>query len=267
MMNKQRQGQIYRVNTMRLLARLGYASTRQIARSVWSGCDESSRKMAGRTVTWLLERGLVVVKREGGTVNGERLAAVTAAGATWLAEHGEPLPGGKAHARDWLRHAHAHRSACNSVYASRCGLLSDDRMVWSELEIRARIAPVHQFSYTFENSTTVKIPDVLARHADGRYEWIEVENTWRSASDFTKLVEFLRAMFYNVQQTRFACVHLVVTSPGAKTIGARLRKRMTHGLDSGEPRQIKEADARILSSHLKVSALDPDTLELMPVEF
>ena len=44
MMNKQRQGQIYRVNTMRLLARLGYASTRQIARAVWAGCDESSRK-------------------------------------------------------------------------------------------------------------------------------------------------------------------------------------------------------------------------------
>lgn len=267
-MNKQKRGQIYRVHTMRLLARLGYASTRQIARAVWGVCDESSKKMAGRAVTWLLERGLVVVKREGGTVNGERLAAVTAAGARWLAEHGEPLPGGKAHARDWLRHAHSHRSACNSVYAARCGLVDDDdRVVWSEVEIRAKTAPVSQFSYRFENSETVKIPDLLARLTDGRYEWMEVENTWRSATDFTKLVEFLRAMFYNAKQTRFACVHLVVTAPGAKNIGARLRKRLTHDLHSGEPRQIKETDARILASHLKVSQLDHETLELSRVEF
>lgn len=267
LMNKQKQGQIYRAQTLRLLARLGYASTRQVALGVWQGADESCRKMAGRTVSWLLEQGFVVVKREGGTVNGERLAAITAAGARWLTEHGEPIPGGKAHGRDWLRHAHSHRSACNSVYVAKSGLMSDDRQVWSELEIRAQIAPVHQFSYTFENSATVKIPDVLARLNDGRYEWIEVENTWRSATDFTKLVEFLRAMFYNAQQTRFACVHLVVTAPGAKSIGSRLRKRMTHGLESGEPRQIKEADARILSQHLKVSQLDPETLKVTPVTF
>ena len=191
---------------------------------------------------------------------------MTAAGATWLAEHGEPLPGGKAHARDWLRHAHAHRSACNSVYASRCGLLSDDRMVWSELEIRARIAPVHQFSYTFENSTTVKIPDVLARDADGRYEWIEVENAWRNQTDLRKLIECMRAMFYGTQ-TRFASMHFAITAPGAKSIGARLRKAMTHDLHSGEARQVKELDARILARHLKVSTLDADTLELTPVPF
>lgn len=264
-MNKQKQGQIYRAQTLRLLARLGYASTRQIALGVWRGTDESCRKMAGRTVSWLLEQGFLVVKREGGTVNGERLAAVTAAGARWLAEYGEPIPGGKAHGRDWLRHAHSHRSACNSVYVSLAGL-SDDKNVWSELEIRARIAPVHQFSYTFENSETTKIPDVLARLADGRYAWIEIENAWRNQTDLRKLIEFMRAMFHG-SQTRFACVHCVITAPGAKSIGARLRKAMTHGLDSGEARQVKELDSRILSQHLKVSQLDPETLTLTPVPF
>lgn len=99
-MSKRTRGNAYRVNTLRLLARVGYASTRQVARAVWWRCDESTRKMAGRTLRWLLEHGLIVTKRDGDSINGEQLAAVTAAGAAWLAENGDPLPYGKAHARD-----------------------------------------------------------------------------------------------------------------------------------------------------------------------
>ena len=54
-MNKRTQGHIYRAQTLRLLAHLGYASTRQVTKAVWRECDESSRKMAGRTLRWLLE--------------------------------------------------------------------------------------------------------------------------------------------------------------------------------------------------------------------
>ncbi len=204
-MSKRDLGHEYRVNTMRLLARLGYASTRQVARAVWWRCDISTRKMAGRTLRWLLERGLIVAKRDGDSINGEQLSAVTAAGAAWLTEMGEPLPQGKAHARDWLRHAHSHRTACNSVYAAMCGLFPDTP-IWSELEVRSGLAPVHEFAYRSEEGDTVKIPDLVAENADGEYEWVEVENNWRSAKDLNKMVECMRAMFRNPK--RIVCVHL-----------------------------------------------------------
>lgn len=263
-MSKREIGNEYRVGAMSFLARAGYASTRQIALAVWKGCDMSSRKMASRTLRWLRGKGYIVTKREGGSVNGEQLSALTAAGAAWIAENGEPLPGGKAHARDWLRHAHPHRTACNSVYAGICGDLRE-RVSWSELEVRAKIAPLHQFAYTFEGVQTVKIPDLVAIHVHGGYQWIEVENAWRSETDLKKMVACLRAMFYDSRQTRFACAHFVITAPGAKTIGERLRRAMTHGPDSGWPRQIKELDARILAERIKVSTLDRETLELTRV--
>ncbi len=263
-MNKRTQGHIYRAQTLRLLAHLGYASTRQVTKAVWRECDESSRKMAGRTLRWLLEHGFIVTRRDNDSINGEQLAAVTAAGATWLAEHDEPLPCGKAHARDWLRHAHSHRTACNSVYAAMCRLISDPG-VWSELEVRSKLSPLHEFAYRSEEGATVKIPDLVAENADQKLIWVEVENTWRSEKDLEKMVACLRAMFR--KPDRIACVHFVITAPGAKTIGARLRRALTHGPKSGSPRQIKELDARIISERIKVSQLDPETLTLDTVAF
>ncbi len=262
-MSKRTRGNAYRVNTLRLLARVGYASTRQVARAVWWRCDESTRKMAGRTLRWLLEHGLIVTKRDGDSINGEQLAAVTAAGAAWLAENGDPLPYGKAHARDWLRHAHSHRTSCNSVYSAMCGMFPDTD-VWSELEVRAGLAPVCKIAYTLDGRDTVKIPDLVADYASGR-QWVEVENNWRNDKDLAKIVESMRVMFRS--NTGISVVHFVITAPGAKSIGTRLRKALTHDLSSGWPRQVKELDARILSSHLRVSTLDPETLELTPVQF
>lgn len=261
-MNKRTQGNLYRAQTLRLLARVGYASTRQVAKAVWRECDISSRKMAGRTLRWLLERGYIVAKRNGDSVNGEQISAVTAAGAAWLAEHDDPLPGGKAHARDWLRHAHSHRTACNSTYAAMSGPISDP-CVWSELEVRSKLSPLHEFAYRGEEGDTVKIPDLVAENADGSYQWVEVENTWRSDKDLQKMIESMRAMFRSSKG--ISCVHFVITSPGAKTIGQRLHKAMTHDMDSGWPRQVKELDARILANHIKVSQLDHETLTLTPV--
>lgn len=261
-MSKRTRGHAYRVNTLRLLARLGYASTRQVARAVWWRCDESTRKMTGRTLRWLLERGYIVTRRDGDSINGEQLSAVTAAGAAWLAEMGEPLPYGKAHARDWLRHAHSHRTACNSVYAAMCGLFPDTS-VWSELEVRSGLAPICELAYSIDGEATVKVPDLVADYATG-LEWVEVENTWRSDKDLAKLIESMRAMFRG-NGKGISCVHFVITSPGAKTIGNRVRKALTHSPESGWPRQIKELDARILANHIKVSQLDHETLTLTSI--
>ena len=263
-MSKRTQGNAYRVNTLRLLARVGYASTRQVARAVWWRCDESTRQMAGRTLRWLLERGYIVTRRDGDSINGEQLSAVTAAGAKWLAERGEPLPWGKAHARDWLRHAHSHRTACNSVYASMCGLFPDTS-AWSELEVRAGLAPVYEFTYSFEGVATTKVPDLVMDDESGM-EWVEVENTWRSDKDIKKMVACMRAMFRSSSQARrIECVHFVITAPGAKSIGERLKRALTHGSESGWPLEVQELDARILSAHIKVSTLGAETLTLTPI--
>lgn len=264
-MSKRDKGMAYRTATLRFLARVGYASTRQVARAVWWRCDESTRKMAGRTLRWLLSRGYIVTRRDGDSINGEQLTAVTRAGADWLASVDEPLPYGKAHARDWLRHAHAHRSACNSVYAASVGLFPDTT-AWSELEVRAKLAPLSAFSYSVEGVPFTKVPDLVTELVDG-FEWVEVENAYRGSSDFNKLVAFLRALFREQSGSGVVRAHFVVTAPGARSIGSRLRRAMTHGLDSWWPRQVKELDARILAKHLKVSVLNHETLELEEVQW
>lgn len=253
---------LYRVQVLQALAHLGYATTRQLAKIVWRDCDGSSRKMAGRTIRWLLAQGYVVVRRDGDSVNGEYLVAVTKAGANWLADNGDPLPNGKAHARDWLRHAHSHRTACNSVYAATVGLLSD-RYAWSELEIRAGLSPLGKLAYNFDGKVLYKIPDVLLERTDGLV-WVEVENNFRGNQDMAKVVASMHAM---VADKRIVQVHFVVTAPGARSIGQRLRKALTHAPDSGWPRQVKERDAVLLAKMVKVLALNCETLDLRPVEF
>jgi hypothetical protein len=261
-MNKREQGMQYRTLMLRALARLGYATTRQLAKIVWWRCDESTRKMAGRTLRWLLKHGFIVTRRDSDSVNGEQLAAVTAAGAAWLAANGDPLPYGKAHARDWLRHAHSHRTACNSVYAATVGLFPDS-CAWSELEIRAGWSPLGQLTYNLDEQSLNKIPDVLLERPAGLV-WVEVENSWRSDKDLAKVIASMRAM---VADKRVTGVHFVITAPGAKTIGARLRKALTHGPEVWLHPKVKECDVRILAQYLKVFSLNSDTLELSPVTF
>lgn len=260
-MSTQKQGHEYRARTLRFLARVGYATTRQVARAVWWKCTASTRRMASRTLHWLAAHGLIVTKREGNNRAGELLSAISTSGAAWLAEFGEPLPYGKAHSRDWLRHAHSHRTACNSVYAASCGLFPDTS-AWSELEIRAGLAPLSQLTFKQDGVDLAKVPDVLIENANGGLVWVEVENTWRNDKDLAKMVAALRAMFQQPGRIREAW--LVITSPGAKTIGQRLRRALTHGPESGWARQVRETDARILERHLHVFMLDDETLELLP---
>lgn len=60
-------------------------------------------------------------------------------------------------------------------------------------------------------------------------------------------------------------MHFVVTPPAARTIGKRIKSRLTHGPESGWPRQVKELDARILAQHLAASELDSETFELREI--
>ncbi|ABN82749.1 hypothetical protein BURPS668_3502 [Burkholderia pseudomallei 668] len=95
-------------------------------------------------------------------------------------------------------------------------------------------------------------------------EWIEVENTWRSDKDLDKMVACMRAMFQSAHG-EIARVHFVVASPGAKNIGKRLRRKLTHGNDYSFPSQERELDARILAEHITISMLDHERLTLTPV--
>lgn len=78
MTSKRQQGLQYRIKTLQFLVHVGYASTRQIARAVWGQCDESTRKMASRTLRWLLGEGYISERRD--DVNSERLVGLTRAG-------------------------------------------------------------------------------------------------------------------------------------------------------------------------------------------
>ena len=262
-LSNQARGKRYRQHTLELLGRLGYGSARQIAKGVWGQLTPNTRKMASRLLGRLSKDRLVVSKREGDSVNGEQLYALTKAG---VAKLNYELPLCRGHARDWLRHAHAHRTVANSVFVAGNPVMHavDDSLGITELEIRSSEGSKKftRFEYCVDEQRQIKIPDVVFNHA--QRVWVEVENTWRSSKDMTKLVQFLRALFWQ-GSSEFDQVWLVVTAPGAKTIGQRLRKALSHDdpLD-GWPRQVKELDARLLDAHVKVWVLDADTLTLWP---
>lgn len=261
MKSKQQIGQEYRIKTLKFLACVGYATTRQISMAVLGACDVSSRKMAGRTIRRLRVLGYLAEKRDGNSVAGELMVALNRAGVAALAEFVE-LPDGRAHARDWLRHAHKHRTACNSVFAALTRGL-DEHIGYSELQIRAGSAPTKLLVFSYkddEGNSLQKIPDLLLQGVSGPI-WVEVENGYRGARDFQKLIWFLRRIFEHPAPLADK-VWFVVTAAGAKTIGKRLRAALTHLSDSGYPRQIRELDARILSERLAVYRLDADLLKL-----
>jgi Holliday junction resolvase len=260
-MYKKEQGEMYRKDVLSLLARVGYASTRQIAKGVWKRCDVSTRKMAGRTLRWLLNQRLIVCKREGDgvvNVNTELLYALTSKGAAATRQFGSPLVADKVHARDYLKSSHSHRTQCNSVYVA----LPNQR-IWSELEIRAKRSGLNSFTYASGGVSYSKIPDLIAVTPDNRWEWIEVENSWRSDKDLVKIRDCIRDMYR--RENHIGCVHFVVTSPGARTIGRRLAKLMTPK-DFNDYLLTGELDKRILRSHIKVSLLNQQTLSLLPID-
>lgn len=267
MTNKRKLGEAYRLETLLLLSELGYMSTRQVALGAYGKCDISSRKMASRMLRGLLDRKLIVEKRDGDTVAGERLVALSQAGVNALRERVE-MPGERAHGRDWLRHAHSHRTACNSVYlaVARRWLESAG---WTELQIAAGMAPAAlvPFQFRCDGQPLQKVPDVLyesPRQGDAPV-WFEVENTYRSGKDLSKVVAFLRAVFAQ-PAPKLSRVCFVVTSEAARSIGKRIRAAMTHSLESGWSAAVKELDRDILANRLIFMRLNEDTLTMSPLE-
>lgn len=267
MTSKQQIGHDDRVATMTLLTRLGYASTRQVAMGTYGACTASTRCMASRMLRDLLGRGLLVEKRDGDTINGERLVALSRAGVNALAQTA-PLPAGRKHGRDWLRHAHSHRTASNSVFVAHAGLQSTNfHHGRTELEIQCGQAPDQLVPFHFRNDGELhqKIPDLLLSGAPGTAPtWVEVENSWRSARDFRKLLGFLRSVF-GMPAPPVRKVLFVSTSAASRSIGERLRAAMSHEHGSGYSRLVQERDRRILDGHIEVMRLDADLMTLCPV--
>lgn len=266
MQSKMEIGRAYRVQTMQVLARLGYATTRQVSMCLFGGCSDSERKQAGRTIRKLLSLGHVVEKRSNGNVSSERMIALTRAGVAALGEDVE-LIAGRAHARDWLRHAHGHRTACNSVWAACYRGLTPPG--WTELEIRAGAAPrvLSMLSLRLPSGEVLqKIPDLLLESYIGDAfpmpVWAEVENAWRGPKDFDKLVRFLRALF-SLEQPLIHQVWFIITASGAKSIGKRLRTAIAD--ETGRTTTAKARDVRMLAECIKVFQLDSENLDLVPI--
>lgn len=215
----------------------------------------------------LVKSKLVKTKRDGDSVTGEMFAALTQKGAAFAADNSNSLPGGKSHARDWLRHAHSHRTACNSVSAAA---MATGYGVWTELCIQA--GEVDEGRYSFGEKEVTKIADLLVEEEgkDG-IVWVEVENSYRNDKDLGKVIGMMRSMFRNdvnhAPDKRYREVWFVITRPGAKNIGTRLRKALTHEDGDGTYVLLRKADELILAQHLKVFELDTETLELHPVPF
>lgn len=247
------------MRAIELLARTGYASTRQLALYLHGSCTESSKRMTRNTMIWLAENKLIVSRREGSgiiNVNTEQLFALNAAGVQAARDLGIEPPGGKLHARDYLRHAHTHRTACNSVFAN---LAARGIEVWSELEIQNEQAPLktHEF-WSSDGEKLGKIPDLLARRpTSGGLVWIEVENAWRNDKDLQKLLDAMRSLF---EQEVVESFNFFVTNPGGRSIGQRLLKKLTHGPDSGWSAPVRALDERI-KRHIAVAVVDPETLQ------
>lgn len=251
-MNKREKGVAYRNAVMLFIARAGYASTRQLARAAWGACSPSKRNMAGRTLRKLQEEGLIVTRRDGDSVSGEQLVALTRSGVNWVAAHlGENLPGERPHGRDWLRHHHGHRTACNGVFAA----LQAQKLVanaWTELEIRSDRGPLIEYRYRdLDNQPAVKIPDLMFTMPDGSWGWIEVENSFRSTKDMQKLEAFMRTQY--VKPLRLQHLWFVLTSPAAGSFTKRLRERLS------------DKEGAEVMKHVRIFALDAESLELREV--
>lgn len=266
MSSKQQIGIEDRVAAMTILTRLGYASTRQLAKGTYGVCTLSTRTMTSRMLRDLLSRGLIVEKRDGDTINGERLVALSQAGVSALAQVA-PLPCGRKHGRDWLRHAHAHRTVCNSVFIAHLGILSPNHHLGrTELEIQGGLAPkeLALFRYRSDGEIHQKIPDLLLSASGEAPIWVEVENSWRGARDFRKLIDFLRSIF-SMPKPPVSKVLFVTTSPASRTIGHRLGAALSHELGGGYSRLVQELDQRILDRHIEIMQLDPDLMTLGPI--
>lgn len=262
--SKRQLGQARRHEALRFLACVGYASTRQLAYALTGSTSKSSTVMVSRTVRWLIAHKLVTERRD--DLNHERLVALTKTGAQRIRDELE-LAGDRVHAHDLLRHAHAHRTVCNSVYAN---YWHKGIEACSELEVRAGYAE-NLSSITYkcnsEQEDVTKIPDLVVKEfrKDGRSlrSWVEVENGWRSERDLLRLVYLCKHVFQQ-RTPPFDRLVFIVAKPVARKIRSRLLAAMKKiagengDLDLGG--SIPEIMQRVL-----VHEIDSETLETRPL--
>lgn len=262
--SKMQKGLAYRQQALELLARLGYATTRQLALGVHGSTTLSKRKMMGRTTRWLEALGLVVSKKQTifglSSVNAETIYALTSSGASLARSMGSPLVANKAHGRDYLRHEHAHRTVCNSVFCALPG------RVYSELEVRSNEAPLCWISVApTEGSAFKKIPDLIATADDNGLIWVEVENRYRSTTDLEKMISALQEMYSSRRRYNLSYALFVITDKSAKNIGARIKEKLLHAQETGISSAQRMFDKELLENFVRVIELEPDTLWLRPV--
>jgi hypothetical protein len=137
----------------------------------------------------------------------------------------------------------------------------------TELEIQSGLAPAQLVPFRFRSDGELhqKIPDLLLDGANGAAPtFVEVENSWRGARDFRKLIGFLRCIF-SMPAPPISKVLFVSTSPASRSIGKRLEEALSHELGSGYSRIVRELDRRILDRHVEVMQLDAERMTLGPI--
>lgn len=268
-MDKKALGKENREITLKLISILGYATTRQIAKTLRENeLSHSSLNSATRMLRIMRDEKLILTERLGDLINNEQIAGLADKGARYL---NEEFGDNRTNTRDYMRHQHAHRTACNSVFCAYpntrleviAALNGRDRTVWSELEIRQGTAPICKFDFTYDGEKMQKIPDLLwlgeKDTAEGVQEtlvWVEVENNWRSEKDLNKLVWAMQVM-----STKPVYFEFVITKSVAHSIKERLRVKLLHTKETGVPRQQMMRDDEIWKK-LTFKELNHETLAL-----
>lgn len=184
------------IRILRALHRFGWLRTRDVAALVWTRwkrqptgapeltrltASESGLRMAQRTIRRLAETRQVL---RGQAPDGSRIYSLAEGGARRLQEFGVQASTGKDLIRSFSTAQFRHRAIANEIAIT--GLLSGFR-VSTEREV------AQDKWFGDANGIGGKKPDVLL--LDGKLLWwVEVERSRKNASDYNKLLKWLRAV-------------------------------------------------------------------------
>lgn len=246
------------------LARIGYATTRQLA-YFCMGSTSTKTNMVNRTLAKM--RGEKLIRERFDRLGTERYVALTAAGARLAADKIPLLKNVVPKAHDNLRHVNSHRTACNGVlaYYLRKYPPTARHECLSELEIASdkSIARMSYWSQT-DTKTLNKTADCeLKILRDGRWHthWVEVENCSRSPRDLKRLVAFCR-QWYRSRYNNFDQQTFVVADDSARAIGRRLTKALN---DAGENDDELRRHIPGILDRVQILKLNTASNELLPL--
>lgn len=201
------------------LGRFGYMSAADLGSVIYS--SKSADRLGRRLAKALVEKGLALFKSTG--IYSTNYYALTERGARLAMEwSGENYGTGK----DRLKTVSAHRVAANKV----CALAAQaGRKYTTEREIQK---DVNNYAY-FGKVPDTLIYDLWTDEQGTEFcdvEWIEVEASKRGGRDLQTLAEWIVTHVFKsyvgylsrYRGDRFARVVLVIASPAARTIRARV---------------------------------------------